>query len=333
MTKSGMISIVVPAFNEEGNLERLYEEILQHTADLDLGELLIVDDGSRDGTWANIQALHKRDPRVVGLRFSRNFGHQYALLAGLNAAKGNAVITMDADLQHPPALIPAMVKNWQTGYKIVKTARKDNEKTPFLKRVTSRWFYKTFSFLCGVDLSKGMADFRLLDRQVVSHIIQNKEVSLFLRGLIEWVGFDHCVLEYTSQDRFSGKTKYGLMKMIKFAWTGITSFTIVPLRLGILLGLISSAYAFYRLFYAWYIKRFTDLAVPGWASTIGVMSLLFGILFILLGILGEYIGRILIQVQGRERFIVSDRTDGLMASPPEQLPLNQSMAAKSGSAE
>ncbi len=315
------ISIVVPAYNEEGNIQKLYDEVMKNIDHQTFLELIFVDDGSKDNTWQLIRKLHNEDHRVVGMRFSRNFGHQYALLAGLSAAKGDSVITMDADLQHPPELIPVMVEKWQEGYKIVKTVRKDNERISFFKRITSHFFYKVFSFLCGVELSDGMADFRLLDRLVVEHIIQNREVSLFLRGLIEWVGFESSIIEYTSKDRFSGKTKYSFMKMIRLAWAGITSFSIIPLRFGIILGLLSSSYAFYRLFYAVYIKLFTNAAVPGWASIIGVLSLLFGFLFILLGIIGEYIGRILIQVQGRERFIVSERTESVA---PANKPLSGS---------
>ena len=309
MNASIELSIVVPAYNEEGNLKRLYTEIIKVLNKQLSYEVIFVDDGSSDRTWEIINNLNHKDKRVTGLRFSRNFGHQYALFAGLSVSNGDAVITMDADLQHPPEVIHKMVSDWRKGFKIVKTIRKDNMKTSFLKKTTSRLFYKTFSLLSGVDLSSGMADFRLLDRQVVNKIIQNREVSLFLRGLIEWVGYDSCVIGYTSNDRYAGKTKYSLIKMLKFAWTGITSFSTIPLRMSIVLGLLSSFYAFYRLGYAYYIKVYTHDAVPGWASIIGVLSLLFGILFILLGIIGEYIGRILIQVQGRDRYIISDKIE------------------------
>lgn len=307
MNASHSISIVIPAYNEEGNITELHSELVTTLKNENLIEIIFVDDGSFDSTWDVINILHDKDPRVKGLRFSRNFGHQYALLAGLNSAIGAAVITMDADLQHPPHVIPDLIQKWEKGYRIVKTSRVDNRKTTFFKRNTSKIFYNLFSWLSGVDLSNGMADFRLLDRQVVEQIIQNKEASLFLRGLIEWVGFKSYTLEYRSRERFSGSTKYSLNKMLKFAWTGITSFSIIPLRLGIILGVFSGSFSFLILVHAMYIKLFTDEAVAGWASIISVLCLLFCFLFILLGIMGEYIGRILIQVQQRERFIISER--------------------------
>jgi dolichol-phosphate mannosyltransferase len=302
------ISIVIPAYNEAGNLPMLYSELIKVLPSLNMTwEIILVDDGSEDGTWMEITSLYKSDKRVRGIRLSRNFGHQYALFAGLSQATGEAVITMDADLQHSPQTIPVLVDEWMKGNKIVHTVRSDPKDLPFLKRITSRFFYRIFSFLSGVKIDPGMADFRLLDRQVVDEIVGLRESRLFLRGLVQWVGYPSSKVEFQSGHRFSGESKYSFHKMLKFAWTGITSFSIVPLRLAIILGLISSIFAFYRLVYALYIKLFTDRAVPGWASLTIVVSLLFGILFILLGILGEYIARILEEVRSRPRFIVSER--------------------------
>jgi dolichol-phosphate mannosyltransferase len=302
------ISVVVPAYNEAGNLPELYSELLKVLSSLSMyWEVIFVDDGSADNTWREIVSLCEADIRVKGVRLSRNFGHQNALLAGLVRARGQAVISMDADLQHSPQIIPILVDEWRKGSKIVHTVRLDPEDLPFLKKLTSRLFYKIFSFLSGVRIDPGMADFRLLDRQVVDEIAQLRENRLFLRGLVQWVGYPTSKIEFRSGSRFSGKSKYSFHKMLKFAWTGITSFSVVPLRLTIILGLISSMFAFYRLIYALYIKLFTDQAVPGWASLTIVVSLLFGILFILLGILGEYLARILEEVRSRPRFIVSER--------------------------
>ena len=299
------VSVVVPAYCEQGNLTRLHEEVVAVLADI-TWELIIVDDGSTDDTWSKILALHREDPRVKGLRLSRNFGHQYALFAGLANTVGQAVITMDADLQHPPAVIPQLLKHWREGSKIVHTVRIDHETIPWMKKFSSRMFYRIFSYLSGSDLSAGMADFRLLDRQVVDELLQFNEGHLFLRGLIHWVGYPSSKLEFRCRDRFSGRSKYNLRKMVKFAWTGVTSFSIVPLRLAIVLGLVTSLIAFCGLVYA-IVGKLLGKAVPGWASTIGIESLLFGILFIILGIIGEYIGRILEEVRRRPRFIIDER--------------------------
>ena len=301
------LSLVIPAFFEEGNLAQLHRELVGvlDAAALDW-ELILVDDGSTDGTWTEVESLHGRDPRVRGLRLSRNFGHQYALFAGLSQASGLAVVMMDADLQHPPAVVPQLLDEWRKGAKIVHTVRRDPPSLPWIKRMTSNVFYRVFSFLSGVKLSAGMADFRLLDRQVVDQVLRLREGGLFLRGLVHWVGYPSATVEFNCGERFAGTTKYSLWRMAKFAWTGITSFSVVPLRVAVILGLLTSLGAFYQLGQALYIKLFTDRAVPGWASVIGLMSLLFGVLFILLGILGEYLARVLQEVRSRPRFIVSE---------------------------
>lgn len=301
-------SIVIPAYHEEGNLRRLYDELIHalETVEEDW-EILFVDDGSADGTWSEICALHQMDGRVRGVRLSRNFGHQYAIFAGITHAHGHAVITMDADLQHPPAVIQQLLQAWRQGYKIVHTVRIDQESISLLKKFSSAIFYKVFSFLSGVDISAGMADFRLLDRQVVEQLLQFKEGGLFLRGLVHWVGYPSTNVHFQCRDRFSGKSKYSFRKMLKFAWTGITSFSIIPLRIGVIFGLVTSLFAFYQLIEALWTKFFTNRTVPGWTSLIGVMTLLFGVLFILIGLLGEYIGRILVEVRGRPKFIISEQ--------------------------
>jgi glycosyltransferase involved in cell wall biosynthesis len=303
------LSLVVPAFKEAANLEHLHEELVQSLAPLGYSwELIIVDDGSPDNTWECIVRLQRRDSRIRGLRLSRNFGHQYALLAGLSEARGAAVITLDADLQHPPSVIPSLVWEWEEGSKIVHTVRRDCPGVSWSKRFTSKMFYRVFSFLSGVHISPGMADFRLLDQQVVREILKLRESGLFLRGLVQWVGYPNTRVEYDCADRFAGNTSYSFGQMLRLAWTGITSFSIVPLRLATGLGLLTSLFAFYELLDAVYVKMFTSEAVPGWTSLYVLVSLLFGILFILIGITGEYIARILEEVRGRPRFVISDRT-------------------------
>ena len=302
-----LLSIVIPAFNEEGNIRELYNELLKVLPSLGLpSEIIFSDDGSSDGTWREIKSLNQQDGRVKAVRLSRNFGHQYALLAGLSRAAGDAVVTMDADLQHPPWLSPKLVEEWRRGNKIVHTIRLDPASLPFSKRVTSKLFYKIFSVLSGVKVQSGMADFRLLDRQVVDSILDFQEGGLFLRGIVQWVGYPSSEIAFESQPRFSGTTKYCFRRMTSFAWNSVTSFSIVPVRIGIFIGLITSALAFGELIYAVWAKLFTDRVVPGWTSAVSIVSLLFGILFILMGLIGEYIGRILIEVKHRPRFLISE---------------------------
>jgi polyisoprenyl-phosphate glycosyltransferase len=303
------VSIVIPACNEEGNLDKIYGEILKQMDNGQSFELVFVDDGSTDKSWEIIKSLSENDNRIRGFRFSRNFGHQYALHAGMMGSRGDVVITMDADLQHPPHVIPQLLEEWRKGSKIVSTLRIDHKNISLMKKVTSGLFYRIFSFLSGVEMAAGTSEFRLLDRQVVNELLKFHENGVFLRGLVHWVGFSNARVSYQCQDRFSGETKYSFFKMCKFAWRGITSFSIVPLRIGIFIGIITSLFAFYQLMEVLYYKMFTDRLVPGFASTVGLISLLFGILFILIGILGEYIGRILYEVRGRPRYIVSETVE------------------------
>ena len=303
-----VVSVVVPAFNEAANvplLYRLVSEVLQSCIPQQW-ELIFIDDGSRDATWAAISQLAAETPNVRGIRLSRNFGHQYALLAGMEMADGQAVIMMDCDLQHPVEMLPLLLQKWREGFMVVKTLRQDINDIGWFKRWSSRTFYRLFSFLSGVDLQPGLADFRLLDRKALEEMLRFKEEGLFLRGLTEWIGFPSCAIPYQPGKRLHGQSQYSLKKMVKLGWRGVSSFSIMPLRIGILIGLIGSLLSVLGILYAFFGQFFGKGLVPGWASTLMVISLLFFLLFIYLGVLGEYIGRMVIEVRRRPRFIVSE---------------------------
>ncbi|HEX5680699.1 MAG TPA: glycosyltransferase family 2 protein [Desulfobacterales bacterium] len=302
------VSVVVPAFNEAENiplLHRLVCEVLQNCIPQQW-ELIFIDDGSRDATWSAISQLAAETSNVRGIRLSRNFGHQYALLAGMEMADGQAVIMMDCDLQHPVEMLPLLLQKWREGFMVVKTLRQEIDDIGWFKRWSSRTFYRLFSFLSGVDLRPGLADFRLLDRKALEEMLRFREEGLFLRGLTEWIGFPSCAIPYQPGKRLHGQSQYSLQKMVKLGWRGVSSFSIMPLRIGILIGLIGSLLSALSILYAFFGRFFGKGLVPGWASTLMVLSLLFFLLFIYLGVLGEYIGRMVIEVRRRPRFIISE---------------------------
>ncbi|HEY9605485.1 MAG TPA: glycosyltransferase family 2 protein [Allocoleopsis sp.] len=299
------LSIVIPLFNEEGNVDLLVRTLEDNLQPLNLSyEILLVDDGSNDETWIKIK---QSSVRVKGIKLARNFGHQHALLAGLTCAKGQVIISMDGDLQHPPSLIQEMMKKHKEGYLVVNTHRNDTEVASLFKRKSSFLFYKLFSFLTDVPVTPGTSDFRLLDRSVLEQLLQLKDVDLFLRGAVEWLGFPSVTIPYAASKRHDGVSKYSLSKMIAFAKGSIISFSTKPLVLGIWLGVITSILAFLEIIYVIHKALIGD-TVPGWASTVAITSFLFGVLFIMLGILGIYLARIHIALQNRPRFIIQELT-------------------------
>ena len=305
--KGPLVSVVAPMFDEEGNVEPFVKEVERVLGAEQLSyELLLVDDGSGDRTWQRICEQAQRNPHVRGLSLSRNFGHQNALFAGLSHARGQAVVSMDGDLQHPPAVIPELLSAWRAGHHVVTTDRKDSSDTGLFKRLSSRWFYRVFSRLSGVPISAGASDFRLLDARVLAAMLEMRDADLFLRGMVSWLGFRATSVPYQAQPRHSGKSSYTLGKMLRFSAGALLAFSLTPLRLGIWLGFFMSALAFVEVAYI-FVQYFRGNTVPGWASVMTFMSLMFGILFILLGIVGLYIGKIYEVLKGRRHFVIAQR--------------------------
>ena len=302
------VAFVVPAYNEEGNLEVLRDRIAAALSSLPhlTWSILFVDDGSTDGTRAQIRSLAKTDSRIRFLGFSRNFGHQAALKAGLDHADADAVVSMDADLQHPPELLPKLIELWEQGFEIVYTVRRDTQTVGLFKRLSSRGFYRVFNYLSELDIDPGAADFRLLDRKVVDTLKCIPESGLFLRGMIHWVGFKQTSLPYEVGNRYSGASKYSLKKMLKLATDGVLSFSTKPLRVASVLGCIVSGLAAIYGVYAIGIFFFAKTAISGWASILISMLFLGGIQLLTIGLLGEYIGRILMETKRRPQYIISE---------------------------
>lgn len=302
------LSVVIPMCNEQSNVGPLVAELSVILEDQkETWEIILVDDGSSDQTWNAILLAANNDLRIRGLSLSRNFGHQNAILAGMSHATGRAIITMDGDLQHPPQKIPELVEAWRAGYKVVGTRRIDSDDSSFFKRKTSRWFYRIFSFLSDLPLADGQSDFRLVDSQVAKFMLTMRDPFLYLRGIAHWVGFQRKTISYEANPRHSGLTKYSLSRMVRFSVSAVLSFSLKPLRLGIWLGLVMSFLAFAELVYI--LTRYLQgLTVTGWASILAVVSLMFGILFILIGILGMYIGEIVETLKNRPQFIVEQST-------------------------
>lgn len=313
-----VISIVIPIFNEASGLSELHSRlssVLKNLTDKQPEyqfEILFVDDGSTDDTLLALKRLQSIDSRIHYLSFARNFGHQIALTAGLEHASGQAVISMDGDLQHPPEMIPQFLELWRAGYDIVDTLRAQTESATLFKRASSRFFYILFRRLAGVDLPSGTADFRLLDRKVVYVLNGIKERSRFLRGLILWVGFKRYSLVYKAPERFAGTSKYSFLKMLLLALDGISSFSAKPLYFSIFVGIF---FAFAGLGYLLYALTvfffFPSYSVPGWTSLISVILIVGGVQLLVLGVIGFYIGKIYEEVKNRPLYIVRENSHRL----------------------
>jgi glycosyltransferase involved in cell wall biosynthesis len=282
--------------------------------------VLFVNDGSVDDSMSVLRQLAAEDPRVKVVGLSRNFGHQNAVSAGLEFASGDAVIVMDADLQHPPDLIPQMIAAWREGCQVVYTVREDDRRqTGWFKRWTSAAFYRLINALSDVPIAPGAADFRLIDRTVVDCLAAMPERSRFLRGMVSWVGFRQKAIRYRPNPRHSGRSKYSLRKMVALALQGITSFSSLPLRVSGFLGLFAALAGLPYALWAIYAKLFTDLVVPGWASLLVAILFLGGVQLMSIGVIGEYIGRIYTEVKRRPLYLTEELI-GFETHPPRPSP-------------
>lgn len=298
------VSAVIPAFNEQDTIKALTERLVPLLSKYGEYEIMFVDDGSGDRTLEVIQSLAAQDDHIKYLSFSRNFGHQAALKAGFSHVTGDCVISLDADLQHPPELIDRMIEKWKEGYEVVYTVREESEDISFFKKATSAAFYKCINSIANINVDRGAADFRLLDRSVVDVLRDIHESSLFIRGMISWMGFRQCSIPYKADSRVAGKSKYTFLRMVMFALNGITSFSVKPLHLATVFGSVISILAFAYGMFALYMSIFTERTISGWTSLILSVLFLGGVQLLMIGILGEYLGRVFIETKKRPNYII-----------------------------
>ena len=300
-------SLVVPAYNEEGVVDELVARLASLMDSLDGdAEAIIVDDGSRDRTYELLLAAANADSRFRLVRLSRNFGHQIALTAGVDLAAGDAVIVLDADLQDPPEVVLELAARWREGFDVVYAVRKERDGDTRFKRATAAWFYRGFNRISEVDVPLDVGDFRLVDRRALDVFNEMRESSRFVRGMFSWIGLNQTGVEYNRAERFAGETKYPLRKMLRFAATGVTSFSEAPLRLALNLGFLVSFVSFVVGAFAVVAKIAGLFTVPGWASIVVAVTLIGGVQLIVLGVIGVYIGDIHTEVKRRPLYVVSE---------------------------
>jgi dolichol-phosphate mannosyltransferase len=300
-------SVVIPAYNEQEVITETYHRLTNVLKGMDgTYELVFVNDGSRDNTADIIAGLCAADPCVRLVNFTRNFGHMPAITAGMEYARGQAVFVIDADLQDPPEVFPQMAALWRQGYHVVYGKRVKRKGETWFKKLTAAFFYRLMRRLTAVDLPVDTGEFRLIDRRVCDAVNRLNEKSRYIRGLVAWVGFRQTAVEYVREKRFAGETKYPLTKMLSFAMDAVTSFSYKPLKLATSLGFIISAFGFVYLVVILYQHWFTDTTIAGWTSTVGIILFTQGMVLMILGLMGEYIGRIYEEVKNRPVYMVQE---------------------------
>lgn len=301
-----LISIVVPVYNEEDNIRHFYECVVKTMEKLPYEfELIYVDDGSKDRSREILHELEQKDKRVQPIFLAHNSGHQLALTCGLDHADGDAVVTMDGDMQHPPEMIPELIAKWEEGFEVVQTIRVSTEGVSFLKRLTSDYYYKVLNMLSKVHIQPGGSDFRLMDKIVVRAFRRYREHARFIRGMIGSMGFRQTTIEFVAPPRFAGVSKFSPRKMLNFALDGIMAFSTVPLRFALYAGIFCGIISVCLLCHVLFIKLMTNDAVPGWATITGCVLFFGGIQLFILGIIGEYIGRIFEEVKARPLYLMA----------------------------
>ncbi len=301
-----LISIVVPVFNEEDNIQHFYEAVCKTMKPLPYNfELVFVDDGSKDRSREILRELEKQDDRVQSIFLAKNSGHQLALTCGLDYADGHAVITMDGDMQHPPELIPVLLEKWEQGYEVVQTIRKTTQGVSAMKKLTSYYYYKVLNKLSNVHIQEGGSDFRLMDRVVVKAFRRYREHARFIRGMIGAMGFRQVQIEFVAPKRYAGVSKFSPKKMINFAIDGVLAYSNLPLRLGLYIGGISGILSILLIIHVLISKFVMDDAVAGWATTMACILFFGGMQMVILGIIGEYLGRVFEEVKNRPLYLIA----------------------------
>lgn len=298
-----LVSIVVPCYNEAENIAPLLARIASTLKEYNY-EVILVNDGSKDGTQLEIELAYSANPSVSYISLSRNFGHQAALKAGIDHANGDCILTIDADLQKPPEAIPEMIALWLKGNDIVTAVCRNEGQSSLFKRLTSTGYYRVLSWLAEHEVTPNGADFRLFDKKIAIIVRNIQTQNLFLRGIFSWVGYKQTIFYYTEDKRRFGQTKYSIWKMLNLASNGITSFSIKPLRFALAVGLFFAGLAFGYGIYAITIV-FLGMTVPGWASVVASIVFLSGIQLMVMGVIGEYIGKIFIEIKQRPAYLIS----------------------------
>jgi len=304
------ISVVIPCYNEEEVIRETYNRLITVMKSIEKKynfELIFVNDGSKDKTIDILRDLSNKHAYVKVLSFSRNFGHQIAITAGIDVAKGDAVVLIDADLQDPPELIVEFLQKWEEGYQVVYAVRQKREGETWFKKTTAALFYRTLKNITDVDIPLDTGDFRLMGREVVEVLKSIKERHRFIRGLVSWVGFKQIGIEYDRGKRFAGDTKYPLKKMVEFSLDAITSFSFVPLKIASLLGTFSAFLGLIGIIIALYLKLATNVTLQGWTSLMLVVLFLGGVQLLILGVIGEYLGRVYDEIRERPLYVIAEK--------------------------
>lgn len=304
-----LISVIVPCYHEELVIEETHRRLVETLAGIENGdyEVLYIDDGSRDGTFTLLREIGASNPSIRVIALSRNFGHQIAVTAGLEHARGDAVVVIDADLQDPPDVILEMLDRWRNGVDVAYGVRSEREGETAFKKWTAKAFYRFINRLSDVAIPLDTGDFRLMDREVVDALLAMRERDRFVRGMVAWVGFWQEPVYYRRAPRLAGETKYPLRKLLRFATDGILSFSLVPLRLAVYMGFLAAGLALLGIVYALALRLFTDVWVTGWTLLFIGMLFLGGVQLLFLGVMGEYLGRIYGEVKRRPLYLVKER--------------------------